>query len=541
MNLPDAFSQSYGEFLEDTYDCVDRIVLNGYFYMGQSGGGFRVWWNRLHGTEDNLDNAHLMRYASRFSRRVHAWAKAKKVPLVYCPPKTDKSELMSPYLPSDPDFQGVFCILVGRAPASVHEVGRGRNGVTHLSKKLPFVNQYFFHIMDPDWGHLMIQLCPYPPFNALITLNGHEYTARQAQRQGLLFTKEDNCFTQISNATDLGRVAQTMTQAGVGRLVEVCERWIYSACLSFALNQEEQRRSGFHYGYSVYQTEYSRNLLFLRGRVLEQIFQSVIDRTRVHLNLKRIKTIFGRKQRPHHRKGPRLEIVIERPTYDLIVLKIHFGKLTIRIYSKGERVLRIEVIVHNTQELGCGKRVDRFPEIVARLKDILERFLEVLHGVDRCFVNQGMLESWSQPSQPNSRRVAGLDINSPRIRAVMQAVIARAAQPGGFTASQLATEVNQILGTTSYQPRQAAYDLKKLRAKNLVSKTDGSRRYGVPLEGLRSLVGFLTLRDKILEPLLAGSLRPRASKTQNRSAIDIHYATLQTEMHKLFQTLGIAA
>lgn len=156
-------------------------------------------------------------------------------------------------------------------------------------------------------------------------------------------------------------------------------------------------------------------------------------------------------------------------------------------------------------------------------------------------MNPGMLEGWSQPSQQGSHRVAGLDINRPRIRAVMQAVIALAAQPGGFTASQLATEVTAIVDIPGYQPRHAAYDLTKLRAKNLVSKTHGSRRYEVPLEGLRSLVGFLTLRDKILEPLLAGSLRPPASKAKNRSAIDIHYQTLQSEMHHLLQTLAIAA
>ena len=90
--------------------------------------------------------------------------------------------------------------------------------------------------------------------------------ACQAKKRHLAFTKEDNCFTQIADAADLARIADTLSEARtVGRLVQVCERWIYSACLCFALDIQEQERTGFHYAYSVYQVEYSRNLDSLAG------------------------------------------------------------------------------------------------------------------------------------------------------------------------------------------------------------------------------------------------------------------------------------
>ena len=82
--MPDQLSALYSEFLEGGYDCVDRIVLNAYFSMGQSGGGFRVWWRELYGSDENLDDNHLMRMAGRFSRRLRAWAQANHIPVVYC-------------------------------------------------------------------------------------------------------------------------------------------------------------------------------------------------------------------------------------------------------------------------------------------------------------------------------------------------------------------------------------------------------------------------------------------------------------------------
>ena len=53
--------------------------------MGQSPGGFRTWWRQLHdGSDEHLDNAHLVRLAGRFSRRVRGWARKHGVPVVFC-------------------------------------------------------------------------------------------------------------------------------------------------------------------------------------------------------------------------------------------------------------------------------------------------------------------------------------------------------------------------------------------------------------------------------------------------------------------------
>ena len=55
------------------------------------------------------------------------------------------------------------------------------------------------------------------------------------------YYEEGNCFTNISDATGLARIADTMrAQCSEGRLVQVCERWIYSACLCFALDMVEK-------------------------------------------------------------------------------------------------------------------------------------------------------------------------------------------------------------------------------------------------------------------------------------------------------------
>jgi hypothetical protein len=114
----------------------------------------------------------------------------------------------------------------------------------------PYVNHYSFPILDPDWGHVtikttwppfcrvlptfpsnvsrtlpLIKMSGHPPFGTQVILNGHEYVAVQAQKAGVQFTKHENCFTSVSNATGLAKIADTLSEKETaGRLDQFCER-----------------------------------------------------------------------------------------------------------------------------------------------------------------------------------------------------------------------------------------------------------------------------------------------------------------------------
>jgi len=210
---------------------------------------------------------------------------------------------------------------------------------------------------------------------------------------------------------------------------------------------EEQRRSGFRYVYAVYQVEYSRNLLFRSGGQMEQVFQGLIDRTRARLTVRDLKTIFGAKRRPFRHKAappPRMAVVLETPVYDLTVFKLHFGQLTLKAYTKGEHVLRFEAIVHNTKALGCGRVVAKFPQIVARLHNMVEGFFTTLHAMDQAFVPDDTLEHLPIPSVMGNTRVGGIDLNKPRLRTVRAAVLALAPAPQGFRVADVAAQVQAM-------------------------------------------------------------------------------------------------
>jgi len=547
--LEDEFTRYYAPLLENTYDVVDRIVINAYFGVGCSPGGFRRWWHDLHGTFDNLDDTHLMRMAGRFSRRVRGWATKHDIPVVYCKDGQRKHRLAKQYLPDDPSFEGIFAVLVARMKAPVWKVLRFPSGGFHIKRRdpMPFVNHYLFQIMDREWGHLTIAVCGHAPFRAMIMLNGHEYTACRARRKGVSFTKDGNCFTAVSDAPGLAHAADALrSKTAIGQLRQVCDRWIYR-CLCFGLSFDEQKRSGFRYSYSLLQMEYSRNLLFKNGHRMQQVFDGVIDRTRALFDIKRVLRVFGMKRRriARHATTAREQVVLEIPEYDLTVFKVHFGNLTLKIYTKGECVLRCEAVAHHVDGLRCGRSIERFTAMVERLSDMLTRFLDNLCCVEMAWLSDDQFDTLSKPSIVGQTRVGGVDVDRPRMRLAMEAVLALALAPNGFTAAEQAQKLMELQTGEqfTYTPRQAAYDLKKMRGKGWIEKVEPrGRRYRATPEGLRSMAGLIVLREKVIKPLLRYKGRRKSGPLPRETAeIDRCYHAVQRQMQHLFKVLNLAA
>jgi hypothetical protein len=92
-----------------------------------------------------------------------------------------------------------------------------------------------------------------------------------------------------------------------------------------------------------------------------------------------------------------------------------------------------------------------------------------------------------------------------------------------------------------YSVRQGAYDLRKLRGNQLVIKPGRTRRYHVPEVAARTIAALLTVRDKVIAPLIAGIRTPRRGRPpKNWTNIDRDYETLRRDMQTLFSDLAIS-
>ena len=86
------------------------------------------------------------------------------------------------------------------------------------------------------------------------------------------------------------------------------------------------------------------------------------------------------------------------------------------------------------------------------------------------------------------------------------------------------------------------YDLRKFRAKGLVTRIGNSHKYEVRLDALRFLSGLLLLHGKLLKPMIACVVRPgEPTGPIHPTALDERYAALRAAMTSVLQELGAAA
>ena len=141
----------------------------------------------------------------------------------------------------------------------------------------------------------------------------------------------------------------------------------------------------------------------------------------------------------------------------MTVFKILDGLMVIKMYDKGERVLRIEVDCHNIGERykNLRRSVDNFTIIIKELRQILEAFINALYFSHVAFIDKGEFDQLNQPSKKGKYRLAGINLDKPRCRNVMKAVLELSTKPGGFTSKAVAEKyaLRRIHASTAHHLR----------------------------------------------------------------------------------------
>src|SRR5258708_18304683 len=105
-----------------------------------------------------------MRLGGRFSRRVRGYAKAHNIAGIDCSVGERKHDIATEYRSKTTVVQGLFLVLVGRAPAPVWDVIAKH----HIERKkpIPYFNHYSYHHLDRAICHLTIKVTGHPIFRA---------------------------------------------------------------------------------------------------------------------------------------------------------------------------------------------------------------------------------------------------------------------------------------------------------------------------------------------------------------------------------------
>ena len=492
-------TQTVGHLLQEhvtlDLECIDRLYLNAYQPRLQTGGGVVSFFKQHRGAQ--VASTTLMAPMSRaFVKHIRAFARDEGVALERFERGVRKDDVTQGYLASFQGTEGVLYIGVAQEKCASFRVEKRINPASGqpfpwLARTTVRCNQYYFYLVDDDFGPLFIKFSGYFPYTARVCLNGHEYLKRQLARRGVDYEALDNGLLSCVRPDLAQQLADGLDE---WRIEGVVCKWLARLPSPFTA---ADRAAGFNYELSVLQAEFARTQVFDRPLAGRCFFEEVI---RENLDLGRpsqVSLIFNRRVTRRTPGTFRTRVVTTGVTP---ALHVSYQDSKIKQYFKEDRALRTETTVNNTRNFGIGKKLANLPALREVGFTANRRLLHVETLSQDCRVGAQVFDRVTTRRTVAGQTAAALKFGDPRVMALCQALVLFALLPQGFRHAGLREHVAQLLGTTpaQYRTGQMTYDLRRLRLHGLIERLPSSRRYRVTSAGLRIALFFTKVHSRLL-------------------------------------------
>jgi hypothetical protein len=498
MSLPRSVADVIGEHVAFQTESIDRMYLNVYQPVLQTGGGVAHFF-RHHRGEAFATALVMSRMTRAFVEATERFADKHFIPLVTFEKGVRKEDVFHEHLAHFDREEGVVMIGKAQEKATVYRTVKRqcpKTGRTYpwLMKSTAMVNHYYFYCVDKEFGPFFLKFCSYFPHTARLCINGHEYAKRQLTKAGIGYHAPDNAILACDDPAALQQVANGLTPAKVKALLR---RWL--ARLPHPYTAAD-RRAGFRYELSILQAEFSLTQVLKRplaGRVFfERVIQDNLDLGRP----RNVQLIFGRKVQKNTRSRFRTRVI----TPDVIPsLWIDYKSSTIKQYFKQQRALRTETTVNDTRDFRIGRKIENLPALRELAFTANRRLLDVQKLDHNPTLGQDQFDGLTRPAVIDGQRVSGLKFGDPVVLAVLSALLIFRLLPWGFSNRELRDRVAKLLALPpdEFTPGQMTYQLRRLRLKGLIARLPGTHRYAVTAEGLQAALFYTTSHTNLIRPL----------------------------------------
>jgi hypothetical protein len=533
-----AAARSVGEILDGSVslevESIDRLYLNAYVPGLQRELGV-VGFFRGHRGQPVASSALMAPISRAFVRAIEAFVDAEDVPLVKFRRGERKDDVAKRYLAGFEGDEGV--LFVGKAQEKVPvfrtEKRRDRQGRTYpwIVRSTAMVNQYYFYLVDADFGPFFIKFSSYFPYTAKVCLNGHEYLKRQLAKEGIAFEALDN---GIESCADPVRMQEIADGLSADKIWALFAKWLDVLPHPFT---DEDTDAGYRYDLSILQAEFSFTQVLDRPRTGRILFEEII---RENLDLGRpdqVQLVFGRRVTRRTPGRFRTRVITQG-----VIPSLHFyyKSTHIKQYHKEGQALRTETTINDTRDFQIGKRLKNLPALREVGFQANRRLLDVQRLSHDCRIGDDAFQQVVRPLQVDNQRVSALRFDDERVQRLLNALVVFRLQPYGFTNRDLREHIAPLLGLEpgDITPGRMTYDLRRLRLHGLIERIPHTHRYRLTDLGLRTALFFTRAYARIIRDGLARTIEPDpAVPCKLRTA----FRSLETAMDGFCHRQGLAA
>lgn len=495
---------------------MDRVLLTFRQPRLQYGQGIHGFFCHHRGNQF-VSSALMMPMTERFAADIRHYIDTRRLDLVRFVKGQSKDQVAKEYLAGRSGGDQILFVGVAQEKARIWRTAQRRDPAT--GKRYPWlyqdqamVNHWYFYGFDADFGPFYIKFCGYFPYTGQIYLNGHEYAKQQCRKEGIGFTALDNAFGTAGDPAAVQRICDGLTDQKIYRFAG---KWLARLPRPYTRADED---ADYRWQLSVQQVEFSTTMALDRpvsGRIFfEQLIRDNLDIGRPD----KVSIVFGRaiRQRGKFRTpGTFRTQVITNGACPYIYL--FYKKTQVKQYLKEGRALRTETTLNQPRDLGIGKELTNLAAMAKAGYAASRRLLDAECISHDPAAGTAALEMLTSPViSTTCTRVPGMRFPDPRVQALLAACCALALRPAGFTSRDLRHLLAPQLGKApeDMSGGQISYDLRRLRAHQIIQRIPHSRTYQITADGLSTALFFTRLTRRVIIPGLteiAGTSPPPSS------------------------------
>lgn len=505
MTLPRTAAQVLSGHVRLEIRCIDRMLLTFRQPRLQYGQGIHGFFCHHRGNQF-VSTALMMPMTEQFAASIRHYIDTRRLDLIRFAKGQSKDQVARGYLAGKSGGDQIFFVGVAQEKARIWRTSQRLDPVT--GKRYPWlyqdqamVNHWYFYGFDADFGPFYIKFCGYFPYTGQIYLNGHEYAKQQCLKEGIAFTALDNAFGTVSDAEAVQRICDGLTDQKIYRFAG---KWLARLPQPFTRQDED---ADYRWQLSVQQVEFSTTMALdrpLAGRIFfEQLIRDNLDIGRPD----KVNLVFGRAIRQRGKfqtPGTFRTQVITSGTCPYLYL--FYKKTQVKQYLKEGRALRTETTLNQPRDLGIGKELTNLAVMAKAGYAANRRLLDAECISHDPAAGAAALEMLTSPViSTTCTRVPGMRFPDPRVQALLAACCSLALRPAGFTSRHLRHLLAPQLGKDPGEMSggQISYDLRRLRAHQIIERIPHSRNYQVTADGLSTALFFTRLTRRVIIPGLA--------------------------------------
>ncbi len=508
------FIQHYGKDIIGHLSGFDRLVLRGTLRaLAVKNGMFNYLWHAQVLLKDFGSWVHEK--SAQLKAASLAEAQRLQRPIVYLrSPQESKEEVARQIAQRDGMEKGLIAVLTAVEPCQSYEVFRSREGkkleLQPRVRKCMFLYHYW---IDPLFGFMHGRIQSWFPFSIQICLNGREWLARQMDRRGWRYQREENCFPWIEKLPEAQALMKAQLRTNWPSVLGQIARRLNPVHEEMLAPYREE------YYWSVHQSEWATDILFKSCAPLAQMYPSLVRRAISLFSSKDVMRFLGKRPRRNF-AGEVVSHYGERP--EGVRLKHTLNRNSVKVYDKQGSVLRVETTVNHARDFRVYRTVgqgraklrswQRMRKGVADLnrraqisQACNERYLNALAAirVDRPLGE--VVQAICRPAQWKSQRVRALRPWGPQDGELLRTISRGEFNLNGFRNRDLQGFLFPGEREREAKRRLSArvtYRLRMLRAHGIIRKVPRTLRYVLTTKGREIVAAIIHTQELPIAKLM---------------------------------------